>query len=85
MASYRLFIKPSASKDIEGLPKQDRRKVVAKIQGLAKDPRPRGCERLSGHEQYRLRQGDYRILYSIEEKDLIVAVVKVGHRKEVYR
>ena len=85
MASYRLFIKPSASKEIEGLPKQDRRKVVAKIQGLAKDPRPPGCERLSGHEQYRLRQGDYRILYSIEEKDLIVAVVKVGHRKEVYR
>ena len=85
MASYRLFIKPSASKEIEGLPKQDRRKVVAKIQGLAKDPRPAGCERLSGHEQYRLRQGDYRILYSIEDKDLIVAVVKVGNRKEVYR
>ena len=85
MASYRLVIKPSASKEIEALPKQDRKRVVNKIQGLAEDPRPVGCEKLSGNEQYRLRQGNYRILYSIEDRILIVMVVKIAHRKEVYR
>lgn len=85
MASYRLVIKPSASKEIEALPKQDRKQVVAKIQGLSKDPRPVGCEKLSGNEQYRLRQGNYRILYSIEDQILVVVVVKIGHREEVYR
>ena len=85
MASYRLVIKPSASKEIEALPKQDRKRVVARIEGLAKDPRPVGSEKLSGKEQYRLRQGNYRILYSIEDQILIVMVVKIGHRKEVYR
>ena len=85
MASYRLVIKPSASKELEGLPKQDRKRVVARIEGLAKVPRPVGCEKLSGNEQYRLRQGNYRILYSIDDNILIVAVVKIGHRKDVYR
>ena len=85
MASYRLVIKPSASKEIEALPKQDRKRVVARIEGLAKDPRPVSCEKLSGNEQYRLRQGNYRILYGIEDRVLIVVVVKIGHRKEVYR
>ena len=85
MASYRLFIKPSAAKEIESLPKPDRKKVVARIQSLTKGPRPHGCEKLSEHEHYRIRQGNYRILYSIEDERLIIVVVKVGHRKEVYR
>ena len=85
MASYRLLIKPSAGKEIEALPKDDRRRIVAKIASLSSDPRPPGCERLSGHDQYRLRQGTYRILYEIQDLDLIVLVVKVGHRREVYR
>lgn len=85
MASYRLLIKPSADKEIEALPKQDRRRIVAKITSLSLDPRPPGCEKLSGHDQYRLRQGTYRILYEIQDLDLIVVVVKVGHRREVYR
>jgi len=85
VASYRLLIKPSAVKEIEALPKTDRRRVVAKIESLAGNPRPPGCEKLSGHDQYRVRQGSYRILYSIEDRNLVVIVVRVGHRREVYR
>ena len=85
MASYRLLIKPSAAKEIEALPKTDRRRVVAKIEGFAGNPRPPGCEKLSGHDQYRLRQGSYRILYCIEDQNLVVIVVRAGHRREVYR
>ena len=85
MASYRLLIKPSAGREIEALPKQDRRRIVAKITSLARNPRPPGCEKLSGHDQYRLRQGNYRILYEIQDLDLVVVVVKVGHRRDVDR
>ena len=85
MGSYRLLIKPSAAKEIEVFPKVDRRRVVAKIQGLASDPRPTGCEKISGKEQYRLRRGVYRILYEIVDRDVIVTVIEVGHRREVYR
>jgi mRNA interferase RelE/StbE len=85
VASYRLFIKPSAGKEIEALPKRDRRRIVAKITSLSGDPRPPGCEKLSGHDQFRLRQGNYRILYEIQDLDLVVVVVRVGHRRDVYR
>ena len=85
MASYRLFIKPSAVNDIEALLKKDRSRIVARIQRLATNPRPPGCEKLSGHDFYRLRQGNYRILYTVHDTDLIVVVIKVGHRREVYR
>lgn len=85
MASYRLQIKPSAAKEIETLPQKDRQRVVARIQGLATDPRPPGCEKLSGREQYRVRQGNYRIPYTLHDADLLVVVIKIGHRREVYR
>jgi len=85
VANYKLLIKPSAGKEIEALPKQDRRRIVAKITALSQDPRPPGCEKLSGHDRYRLRQGNYRILYEIQDSDLVVVVVKVGHRRDVYR
>ena len=85
MANYRLVIRRSAGKEIEALPPKDRRRVVAKIQALAANPRPAGCEKLSGEEKYRLRQGDYRILYEIVDRELIVTVVKVGNRRDVYR
>ncbi len=78
-------MKPSAVRELETLPKKDRVRVVARIQKLSAEPRPPGSEKLSGHELYRLRQGDYRVVYSIEDADLIVLVVKIGHRKEVYR
>jgi mRNA interferase RelE/StbE len=80
-----LLIKPSAAEEVEGLPKPERRRIIAKISSLSRDPRPPGCEKLSGHDQYRLRQGNYRILYGIQDRDRVVVVVKVGHRRDVYR
>ena len=86
MAKYRLLIKPSAVKEIEAIPlKRDRRRLVERISKLAEDPRPFGVEKISGQDKYRMRQGRYRILYAIEDQDLVVQVVKVAHRKEVYR
>jgi mRNA interferase RelE/StbE len=83
---YRLLIKPAAVKEIEAIPlKRDRQRVVERINKLADDPRPFGSEKISGQDKYRVRQGRYRILYTIEDQDLIVQVVKVGHRKDVYR
>ena len=85
MANYKVYIKPSAVKEIESLPKKDRARIVKKIQGLAVDPRPPGYERLTGKEKYRVRQGRYRIVYSVTDKELIVIVVKVGQRKDIYK
>ncbi len=86
MARSRLLIKPSAVKEIEAIPlKRERRRLVERIARLAENPRPVGVEKLSGQEKYRLRQGRYRILYLIEDQNLLVYVVKVGHRKDVYR
>ena len=86
MARYRLLIKPLAVKEIEAIPlKRDRQRVVERISKLAEDPRPSGSEKISGQDKYRVRQGRYRILYVIEAQDLIVQVVKVGHRKDIYR
>jgi mRNA interferase RelE/StbE len=86
VAKYRLLIKPSAVKEIEAIPlKRDRMRVVERISKLAEDHRPSGSEKISGQDKYRVRQGRYRILYAIEDQDLIVQVVKVGHRKDFYR
>ena len=85
MASYKLQIKPSAVKELEALPSKDCRRVVARIHRLSSDPRPPGCERLTGDELYRVRQGNYRILHTIEDADSVVIVIRVGHRREVYR
>lgn len=82
---YSIEIKKSAAKEIEDLPPADRRRVVERIGTLAEDPRPAGCEKLAGGERYRVRQGDYRIVYSVEDERLVVWVVKVGHRRDVYR
>ena len=85
MASYKLRIKPSAARELEAVPKKLRGQIIAKIRRLATDPRPPGSEKLSGEEKYRLRQGDYRVLYSIEDSARAVTIVKLGHRREVYR
>ena len=86
MAKYRILIKASAAKEIEDIRTQkDRKRVVRRIQGLADNPRPRGAEKLSGQNRYRVRQGNFRIIYSIEDDKLIVHIVKVGDRKDVYR
>jgi len=85
VASYRLLIKPSAAKDLEALPQKDRKRAVSKIQRLGRDPRPTGAEKLSGQDKYRVRQGDYRILYAIDDLSATVLIVKIGHRRDVYR
>jgi mRNA interferase RelE/StbE len=76
VAKYRILIKPSAIKEIEAIPlKKDRRRIVDRINKLGEDPRPPGCEKLSGQDKYRIRQGRYRIVYSIEDQDLVVYVL----------
>ena len=85
MAVYNLFFKDSVRKDLDSIPKNDLRRIIARIESLAANPRPLGCEKLSGQEKYRLRQGNYRIIYSIQDTQLTVWEVKVGHRREVYR
>jgi mRNA interferase RelE/StbE len=85
VAKYDLLIKPSAVKELEELPRKDRMRIAQKIQELAVEPRPHGCEKLSAEEKYRIRQGNYRIVYSVNDREQAVLVMKVGHRKEVYR
>ena len=85
MAEYRVYFRESVEKDFSVIPKKDLRKILNRIEALAKDPRPPGHEKLTGQDRYRLRQGWYRIVYSIQDKDLTVWVVKVGHRKDIYR
>jgi len=83
---YKVSIKRSAVKEIEAIPqKKERQRIMRQIGQLAADPRPPGSKKLTGHDKYRLRQGSYRIVYSIENKELIVVVVKVGHRKDIVR
>jgi len=85
MAAYSIFFKDSVQKDFDGIPKKDLRKILGRIKVLEVDPRPQGCEKLTGEVRYRLRQGRYRILYSVEDDKCTVTVVKVGHRKDIYR
>ena len=85
MAEYKIFFKKSVEKDFRTIPKKDLKKILSRIEELAKDPRPPIHEKLTGHEKYRIRQGKYRIIYSIQDKELTIWVVKVGHRKNVYR
>ncbi len=85
MAEYKITINKSAAKELEDIPQKDLRKIIKRIRSLARDPRPYGSQKLSGQERYRVRQGDYRIVYSIEDKDLLIDIVKIGHRREIYR
>ncbi|MBI4540402.1 MAG: type II toxin-antitoxin system RelE/ParE family toxin [Gemmatimonadetes bacterium] len=85
MASYKLLIKPSAAKEVESLPLRERRRIVARIQRLATEPRPPGCQKLSGEEKYRVRQGDYRVVYGMDDAKKELLVVKIGHRGDVYQ
>jgi mRNA interferase RelE/StbE len=84
-ALYSLRIKRSAEKELRRIPKTDLRRIVRKIDSLATDPRPASCEKLFGDNVYRIRQGDYRILYTVDDDERVVEIIKVGHRREVYR
>jgi mRNA interferase RelE/StbE len=84
VAGYSVYIKPSAVKELDSLPAKPRKAVARKIQDLANDPRPTGCEKLSTLERYRIRQGWYRLLYSVDDDAKSVLIVKIAHRREVY-
>ncbi|MBP7637671.1 MAG: type II toxin-antitoxin system RelE/ParE family toxin [Kiritimatiellae bacterium] len=85
MARYEIVLRKSVRKDLEPIPKRDVQRIIADIAELAINPRPPQSRKLSGSEKYRLRCGAYRVLYEIQDAVLIVCVVKVGHRREVYR
>ena len=85
MARYELRFKTSVAKDLRGIAKTDVKRILGRIEALSGEPRPANAEKLSGHELYRIRQGVYRIVYRIEEAKVVVEVIKIGHRREVYR
>ncbi|HET7674922.1 MAG TPA: type II toxin-antitoxin system RelE/ParE family toxin [Gammaproteobacteria bacterium] len=85
MGSYSLVVKRSVAKDLRQLPREDVSRILHRIEALADDPRPPDCRKLSAQERYRVRQGVYRIVYEIQDSQLIVTVVKIAHRRDVYR
>jgi mRNA interferase RelE/StbE len=85
MAGYEILFKESVYKELRHIPKPDLKRILSRIEQLGTDPRPQGSQKLTGAELYRVRQGNYLIIYMIEDDKLIVCVVKAGHRKEVYR
>ena len=84
MGKYRIEFRASVEKDLRVIPEKDQIRILRRIEELASDPRPPMCKKLSGQERYRVRQGNYRILYEIQDEVLIVTVVKIGHRRDVY-
>jgi mRNA interferase RelE/StbE len=85
MGRYKLVFKKSVAKDLRAVSKKDVARILKCFDALSEDPRALGCEKLSGQERFRLRRGVYRIVYEIKDDMLMVVVVKIGHRREVYR
>lgn len=86
MVKYKISLSLSAEKKLKKLPKKDVSKIVVAIQSLALDPYPEGCRKLSGEENtYRIRQGLYRIIYEVHKNKLVILVLKLGHRKDIYK
>jgi mRNA interferase RelE/StbE len=85
MEKYRVFLKRSAAGELARIPGKDLVRIIERIRSLESDARPRGCEKLSSLERYRLRQGDYRIVYSVDDDGRTIDIVKIGHRSEVYK
>ena len=83
MAAYEIFFKKSVEKDLKTVPKNILSKIIKRIAELAANPRPQGSEKLTGQDRYRLRQGNYRIVYSIQDYELTIWVIRVGHRKDI--
>lgn len=85
MARYEIVFKQSVAKDLRQIPGKDVQRILKRIDSLANDPRPADMEKLSGDDKYRIRQGNYLILYTIEDSVVTVTIVKVGHRRDAYR
>ena len=85
MGRFEVIFKQSVAKDLRQIPKKDVTRILKRIESLNMEPRPPGVEKLSGHDKYRIRQGVYRILYEIWNSELVVVVVKIGHRRDVYK
>ena len=85
MAEYKIYFRTFVEKDFSAVPKKDLQRIIHRIEALATDPRPPGSAKLTGQERYRIRQGQHRIVYSIQDKQLTVWIVKVAHRKDIYR
>jgi len=87
VASYSLFIKPSAGKELEAVgSKPDRLRIIGQVRGLSDDPRPHGSEKLAGYDdRYRIRRGNYRVVYAVDDNARRVTIYKIGHLKDIYR
>lgn len=85
MADYNVVVQRSAERELAGVPKADLRRIKIKLLALAENPTPPGCTRLKGDKLFRIRQGKWRIVYEVDHTSKTVTIVKVGHRREVYR
>ena len=83
--NYKIFIEKSAQKDLSKIPLQQQNRIITAIQSLAKKPRPAGSKKLSGRDAWRIRVGTYRVIYEIRDDRLLILVVVIGHRKDIYR
>ena len=84
MAGYKIYFRQSVLKDLAKIPKRELQRIIKRIEKLGSDPRPQGCEKISGQDRFRIRQGSYRIIYSIQDDKLTIWVVKIGHRRELF-
>ena len=84
MASYKILIKPSAVKELKKISNPDFDRTTERIRKLFLDPRPKGCEKLSHQEKYRIRQGNYRIIYLVDDAKQEIIIYKIGHRRDIY-
>lgn len=82
---YSVRVKRSAERELRALPQADLKRILKRIEQLASQPRPPGCEKLAAQQAYRMRQGDYRVVYVVNDKEHLVEIIKIGHRREVYR
>jgi len=85
MAAYKIYFKKSVLKDLKNIPDKDLRRIIKRIASLSENPRPQGYEKLSDQDLYRIRQRNYRIVYSIKDNILTVWIIKIGHRRDIYR
>ena len=85
MASYKIAFKPSVKKDLRGIPRHDVKRILKSIEGLSENPLPQNARSLTGRDAYRLRVGRYRVIYAIDSEEVVILIIKIGHRGGVYR